>query len=66
MKKRRSLVEINADMDRINKRKPSKEQIRELTELFQKLYFDDNDNQLKTHDNKRAVKSDSYVKKDKE
>ena len=37
MKKRRSLKEIYADMDKINKRKPTKEQIEELGKVIRKI-----------------------------
>jgi NTP pyrophosphatase (non-canonical NTP hydrolase) len=35
--KRRSLEEIYADMDRVNKRKPTSKQIEELGEVIQKI-----------------------------
>lgn len=37
MKKRRSIQEINKDMDAINKRKPSKEQIEDLARVIKKI-----------------------------
>lgn len=37
MKKRRSIQEINKDMDAINKRKPSKDQIEDLARVIKKI-----------------------------
>ncbi|MFP5490954.1 MAG: hypothetical protein ACLGG0_05600 [Bacteriovoracia bacterium] len=37
MKKRPSLKEINAHMDKLNKQKPSKKQIEELGEVIRKI-----------------------------
>lgn len=37
MKKRRSIIEINAEMDKINKRKPTKKQIEELGKVIQEI-----------------------------
>jgi Tfp pilus assembly protein PilO len=37
MKKRPSLKEINAQMDKLNKQKPSKKQIDELGEVIRKI-----------------------------
>lgn len=41
MKKRRSIQEINKDMDAINKRKPSKEQIEDLARVIKKINEDE-------------------------
>jgi len=37
MKKRRSIQEINKDIDTINKRKPSKDQIEDLGRVIKKI-----------------------------
>lgn len=42
MKKRPSLKEINAQMDKLNKQKPSKKQIEELGEVIRKINEDNN------------------------
>lgn len=42
MKKRPSLKEINAQMDKLNKQKPSKKQIEELGEVIRKINEENN------------------------
>lgn len=42
MKKRPNLKEINAQMDKLNKQKPSKKQIEELGEVIRKINEENN------------------------
>ena len=60
MKRRRSISELNAEMDRIKKRKPTNEQIQELAALFRRLYTNDRCNHLKLLHGEKCVKLDSY------
>lgn len=52
--KRRSLEEIYADMDRVNKRKPTSEQIEELGEVIQKINEENQVDQTTIPDKKIA------------
>ena len=52
--KRRSLEEIYADMDRVNKRKPTSQQIEELGEVIQKINEENQVDQTTIPDKKIA------------
>ena len=52
--KRRSLEEIYADMDRVNKRKPTSQQIEELGEVIRKINEENQDDQTIIPDKKIA------------
>lgn len=47
MKRRRSIQEINNDMDAINKRKPSKDQIEDLARVIKKINEEDQSHESK-------------------
>lgn len=61
-KKRQNLAEINLEMDKITKRRPSNEQIQELASVFSGLCLSQKTNCLKLLKNENKVKSDSYAK----
>ena len=56
-KKRPSIREINAEMDAIIKRKPTKEQIEELAEVIRKINEENDDLDVENDSNKKIAKS---------
>lgn len=59
MKKRRSIQDINAEMDKINKRKPTKEQIEELGKVIQKINEEDQTHESNMPERKIAKSNDN-------
>lgn len=58
MKKRRSLKEINAEMDAIIKRKPTKQQIEELGEVIRKINEENEASNSTIDSDKKIARSD--------
>jgi hypothetical protein len=61
MKTRRSLKEINAEMDAINKRKPTDEQIKELAEVIRKINEENEAYDSAIDSNKKIAKPDDNL-----
>lgn len=59
MKKRRSIQEINKDMDTINKRKPSKDQIEDLARVIKKINEEDQSHEEEIPVRKIAISNDN-------